>query len=98
MPALVISADLNEATAGAALQEPFDSFSVTFNLQPSDQRRLVNNRLHFYQFSGPVMVQVNMIIRYNMQRFICAQRAPFLNGNVTCPAVRSFTVLNLQLN
>lgn len=117
----MISAGLNEATAGAALQEPFDSFSVTFNVQTSDQRRPVNIRLHFYQLYGDVtaadasltlrsffplhlvyieMVGVNMIIRYNMQRFICvcAQRAPFLNGNVTCPTVRSLTVLNQQLN
>lgn len=50
MPALMISAGLNEATAGAALHEPFDSVSVAFNVQTSDQRRPVNTRLHFYQF------------------------------------------------
>lgn len=50
LPSFAVSADFHEATAGAALQEPFDGFSAAFNVQTSDQWQLVNIRLHFQQF------------------------------------------------
>lgn len=50
LSAFALCAEFHDATAGEVLQEPFDGFSVAFNVQTSVQRQLVNIRLDFQHF------------------------------------------------